>query len=80
VARVLLTFLFILVLFIRSLIVLGVIFVTVFVVAVLPLAWVRAVDRLQTPAIPYCMARVQMSRVGTLKDLGIGILIVVLGC
>jgi hypothetical protein len=79
VTRVLVTFLFCLVLLIRPLVISAVIFVAVFVTTTLPFAGVRAVDRLQTPAIPHCMVRVWMSLAGTLKDLGIGILIVVLG-
>jgi hypothetical protein len=77
--RVLVVFFFSLVLLIRSLVVLVVILVTVFVAAALPFSRVRAVDRLQTPAIPHCMARDWMSQAGTLKDLGIGILIIALG-
>jgi hypothetical protein len=77
--RVLITFLFGLVLLIRPLIVLAIIFVAIFVAAALPFAGVQAVDRLQTLAIPHCMVGVRMNRTGTLKDLGIGILIVALG-
>jgi hypothetical protein len=79
VSRVLVTFLFDLVLLIRSLVIPTVIFVAVFIAAMLPFTGVRAVDRLQTPAIPHCMTGVRMSQAGTLKDLGIGILIVALG-
>jgi hypothetical protein len=77
--RVLITFLFGLVLLIRPLVVPAVIFVTIFVTAAQPFTGVLAIDRLQTPAIPHCMARVRMSRTGTLKDLGVGILLIVLG-
>jgi hypothetical protein len=77
--RVLVTFLFGLVLLIRPFVIPLVIFVAVFIAAVLPFMSVRAVDRLLTPAIPYCMAGVWMGRAGTQKDLGIGILIVTLG-
>jgi hypothetical protein len=76
--RVLVTFFSGLVLLIRPLIVPAVVFVTVFVAAALPFAGVRAIDRLQTPAIPHCMVGIWMSQAGNLKDLGIGILIVVL--
>jgi hypothetical protein len=76
--RVLVAFLFDLVLLIRPLVIPAIVFVTVFVAVALPFAGVRAVDRRQTPAIPHYMARVRMSRAGPLKDLGIGILIVVL--
>jgi hypothetical protein len=79
VTRVLIMFIFGLVLFIRSLIILAVILVAVFVTAVVPFLRVRAVNSLQTPTIAHCMAVVRMSRAGTLKDLGIGILIIALG-
>jgi hypothetical protein len=58
--RVLVMFLFGLVLLIGPLVVPAVVFVTVLIVAVLPFTSVRAVDRLQTPAISHCMARVRM--------------------
>jgi hypothetical protein len=77
--RVLVTFLFGLVLLMRPLVVPAIIFVAIFVAATLPFMGIRAIDRLQTPAISHCMARVRMSRVGTLKDLGVGILIIALG-
>jgi hypothetical protein len=79
VMRVLVMFFFDFVLPIRPLVVSAVVFVTVFVTVVLPLAGIRAVDRLQDPAIPHCMARVRVSWAGTLEDLGVGILVVALG-
>jgi hypothetical protein len=78
-ARVLVVFFFGLVLLIRPLVISAVVFVTVFVIVVLPLVGVRAVDGLQAPAIPHCMARARVSQVGTLKDLGVGIFVVALG-
>jgi hypothetical protein len=72
-------FFFDLVLLIRHLVIPMVVLVIVFVATALPLAGVRAVDGLQTLAIPHCMAEVQMSWAGTLKDLRVGILIVALG-
>jgi hypothetical protein len=77
--RVLIAFLFGLVLLIRPLVVLAIIFVAIFVAAALPFAGVQVVDRLQTLAIPHCMVGIWMNQTGTLKDLGIGILIVALG-
>jgi hypothetical protein len=77
--RVIVMFFFGLVLLIRPLVISAVIFITVFVIATLPFAGVGAVDGLQTLAVAHCMAGVQVSRVGTLKDLGVGILIVVIG-
>jgi hypothetical protein len=56
--KVLLAFFFGLVLLIRPLVVPVAVFVTIFVVAALPFAGVRAVDGLQTPTVPHCMARV----------------------
>jgi hypothetical protein len=56
--RVLVMFFFGLVLLIKPFVALAVVFVTVFVIAALLLAGVRAVDGLQAPAIPYCMAGV----------------------
>jgi hypothetical protein len=58
VMRVLVTFFFSLVLLIRPLIVPVVVFVTVALTAALPFTGVQAVDGLQTPIVPYCMARV----------------------
>jgi hypothetical protein len=77
--RVLVMFFFSLILLIRPIVVPAVVFIAVFVSAMLPLAGIRAVDGLQAPAIPHCVARARVSRAGTLKDLGVGILIVVLG-
>jgi hypothetical protein len=76
--RVLVAFFFGLVLLIRPLVVLTVIFLTIFVTAALPFAGVRVVDGLQAPEIPYCMAGVWMGWARTLKDLGVGILVVAL--
>jgi hypothetical protein len=56
-----------------------VVFITIFVIAALPFAGVRAVDGLWTPIVPHCMARVRVSRAGTRKDLRVGILVVKLG-
>jgi hypothetical protein len=78
--RVLVTFFLGLVLLIRPLVISVVIFVTVLIIAALPFTSVQAVDRLQTPAISHYMARVRMSRARPLKDLGVGILIIALGC
>jgi hypothetical protein len=78
--RVLVGFLFGLVLLIGPLVVPTIVFVTVLIATVLPFTSIRAIDRLQTPAISHCMAIVQMSRAGPLKDLGVGILIIALGC
>jgi hypothetical protein len=58
VMRVLVMFFFGLVLLIRPLIVLTVIFVTVFVTAALPFAGVGVVDGLQTPVVPHYKARI----------------------
>jgi hypothetical protein len=77
--RVLIALLFGLVLLIRPLVVLAIIFIAIFVAAALPFAGVQVLDRLQTLAIPHCMVGVRMNQTGTLKDLGIGILIVALG-
>jgi hypothetical protein len=77
--RVLVMFFFGLVLLIRTLVIPAVVFVTVFVTVALPFVGVQAVDGLQTPAVPHCMAGVQVSWAGTLKDLGVGILVVALG-
>jgi hypothetical protein len=74
-----LVFFFGLVLLIRPHVIPAVVFVAVFVTAALPLVGVRVVDGLLTPAVPHCMARVRVSRARTLKDLGVGILVVVLG-
>jgi hypothetical protein len=52
VTRVLVTFFFGLVLLIRPLVISTVVLVTVFVTTALPFVGVRAVDGLQTPAIP----------------------------
>jgi hypothetical protein len=68
-----------LVLLIRPLVVSAVVLVAVFVTTALPFAGVQAVDGLQTLLVPYCMAGVWMSWAGTLKDLGVSILIVALG-
>jgi hypothetical protein len=59
--RVLVAFLFGLVLLIGPLIISAIIFVIVLVAAALPFMSVRVVDRLQTPAISHYMARVRMS-------------------
>jgi hypothetical protein len=59
--RFLVMFFFGLVHLIRSLVILMVVFAAVFVIATLPFAGVRVVDGPQTPAIPHCMAGVQMS-------------------
>jgi hypothetical protein len=77
--RVLVVFFFSLVLLIRPIVVLTVVFIVIFVSATLPLAGIQAVDGLQAPAIPHCVAGARVSRAGTLKDLGVGILIVALG-
>jgi hypothetical protein len=58
VTRVLVMFLFSLVLLIRPLVVPTVVFVAVFITAALPFAGIRAVDGLQTPVVPHCMAKV----------------------
>jgi hypothetical protein len=77
--RVLVAFFFGLILLIKPLVVPAIIFVVVFVTAALPFVGVRVVDGLQTPTVPHCMAEVWVSWAGTLKDLGVGILIVTLG-
>jgi hypothetical protein len=58
--RVLVAFFFNIVLLIRPLVIPAVVFVAVFVIVALSFVGVRAVDGLQTPAIPYCMAGAQM--------------------
>jgi hypothetical protein len=60
VTRVLVMLFFGLVLLIRPLVVLTIVFLAVFVTAALPFAGVRAVDGLQAPAVPHCIARVRM--------------------
>jgi hypothetical protein len=73
--RVLVVFFFYLVLLIGPLVIPTV----VFVATALPFTGVRAVKRLQTPAISHCMARVRMSQAGPLEDLGVGVLVIALG-